>query len=88
MLRKISTTHQCSPVLLDGVALPTRLGGALGLGLRVVVVSLGLEEDAVVDVAPEVSHRVAAVAATHDQLQTARAGGVRARFTCKHINRE
>lgn len=65
-----------------GTAQTTLLGSGLGLGTRVIVHALGLEEDGVLRVPPKVRHRVAAVAAARDDLQSAVAAPIRARLAC------
>lgn len=67
-----------------GAAQTTLLGRRLGLGSRMVVHALRLEEDGVLRVSPEVRHRVAAVASTGHYLQATVATSIGTRFTCKH----
>lgn len=63
-----------------GADAASRLGGGLGLGSRVVVGALGLEEDGVLGVSPEVGDRVSAVSPARVYLQSSRAQSVRARL--------
>ena len=65
-----------------GAAQTPLLGSGLGLGTRVIVHALRLEEDGVLRVPPKVRHRVAAVAAARDDFKSAAAATVRARLAC------
>lgn len=79
--------HGESPNPSAGSSAPSRLGRRFGFRSRMIVLSFGLEEYGVVGVTPEVGYRIAAVTATRQNLQSARALSVRTGFSLLFLSR-